>query len=56
MQGSAFQEISSKLRRPCDIGQAGYEVAAAFLHSAGQGHTVETVSAHDCHLTWLDLQ
>ena len=45
MQGNVFQEISAKLRRPIEIGQAGYEVAAAFLHSAGQGHTVDTVSA-----------
>ena len=45
MQGNVFQEISAKLRRPIDIGQAGYEVAAVFLHSAGQGHTVDTVSA-----------
>ena len=44
MQGNAFQEISAKLRGSCDIGEAGYKLAAAFLHSAGQGHTVETVS------------
>ena len=54
MQGNAFQEISSKLRQPCDIGQAGYEVAAPFLLSTGQGHNVDTVSAQDCCLTSLD--
>jgi PI-3-kinase-related kinase SMG-1 len=44
MHGASFQDLCSKLHRPPDIGMAGYEIAADFLVSSGQGHTVDLVS------------
>jgi PI-3-kinase-related kinase SMG-1 len=41
MHGASFQDLCSKLHRPPDIGMAGYEIAADFLVSSGQGHTVD---------------
>ena len=43
MQDNSYYELAAKFHYSCDIGMAGYEVAAYFLRTSGQGHTVEVV-------------